>query len=111
MRTEVRLQISPDIYAVFNTVEEIDELREVLDSCRADLEHQIEMEKLRKKEKRIRQRERKKAKSNQKIEELLASYEKLKKELQDDEVLAGFFSPLFEMSDAAFERIKSKKMK
>lgn len=66
MKPEVRLQITQDIYAVFNTVEEIDDLSEILASCRADLEHQIEMEKLRKKEKRIRQRERKKAKSNQK---------------------------------------------
>ena len=110
MKPEVRLQIAPDIYAVFNTVEEIDELSEVLASCRADLEHQIEMEKQRRKEKRINKRRRSKNNANQNkdIEDLLASYEKLKEQIQSDEVLSGFFSPIIEMYDLAYERIKSK---
>ena len=68
MKPEVRLQIAPDIYAVFNTVEEIDELSEVLASCRADLEHQIEMEKQRKRDKRTRQKNRKKVQLNENIQ-------------------------------------------
>ena len=45
MKPEVRLQITPDAYVAFNTVEEIDDLIDVLEDCRDDLEHQIEVAK------------------------------------------------------------------
>lgn len=109
MKPEVRLQITPDIYAVFNTVEEIDDLSEILDSCRADLEHQIEMERQRREDKRNRRRNRKEAQKNENREKTCSEYEKLKKEMQGNEILAGFFSQLSEIYDAAFGRIKDKK--
>lgn len=108
MKPEVRLQITPDIYAVFNTVEEIDDLSEILASCRADLEHQIEMEKQRKRDKRTRQKNRKKVQLNENIQKTLAEYEELKQKVQEDETLAKILAPLIEMSDVFFERAKSK---
>lgn len=109
MKPVVRLQISPYMCMVFNTVEEIDELSEVLASCRADLEHKIEMERQRREDKRNRRRNRKEAQKNENREKTWSEYEKLKKEMQGDEILAGFFSTLSEIYDAALGRIKDKK--
>lgn len=109
MKPEVRLQISPYIYAAFNTVEEIDELSEVLASCRADLEHQIEMERQRRENKRNRRQNRKEAQKKENKGETWSEYERLKKEMQGDEILAGFFSTLSEIYDTAIGRSKDKK--
>ena len=108
MKPEVRLQITPDIYAVFNTVEEIDDLSEVLASIRADLEHQIEMEKMRKREKNKRKRNRKAIQDKKRLMLSLAEFEKLKEKIQQDEVLAKILSPMIDVAESLTDDIKAK---
>lgn len=65
MKPEVILEIPCDntggsCYMTFNKVEEVDEVMETLEVLRAELEHQIEMGKQRKRDKRKRAKMRKK---------------------------------------------------
>lgn len=65
MKPEVILEIPCDntegsCYMTFNKIEEIDDVMDTLEVLRAELEHQIEMEKQRKRDKRKRAKMRKK---------------------------------------------------
>lgn len=65
MKPEVILEIPCDntegsCYMTFNKIEEIDDVVETLEVLRAELEHQIEMEKQRKRDKRKRAKMRRK---------------------------------------------------
>ena len=75
MKPEVILEIPCDntggsFYMTFNKIEEIDDLLSTLEDARAELEHQIEMEKQRKRDKRKRAKMRRKE-SNMNVEDML----------------------------------------
>ena len=63
----------------FNKVEEIDEVIETLEMCRAELEHQIEMERQRRREKKKRAKMRKKENTKSFKQELAEALKDLEK--------------------------------
>ena len=90
----------------FNKVEEIDEVIETLEMCRAELEHRIEMERQRRREKKKRAKMRKKGNTDsfkQELEEALKDLEKfdtMSEEEQKKHVLEEY-----EKIDEKFKRL------
>ena len=114
MEPEVILQITPDVYVAFNTVEEIDDLIDVLEDCRNDLEHQIDVDKEHRRNKYRKNKKRNNGKSSPKnplvneFHATLEEYEASKNKLRDEcPLLYNALKPLFDNIDGKSKHIKA----
>ena len=108
MKPEVKLFIDDDLYLSFTKVEDIDDMCETLQELRGELEHIIEMNKLKEKQKReakARRMQSERDKANRAIEE----YEKAKKEFEQlPSGIKAIFRPFFDAADNIFDAAKDE---
>ena len=112
MKPEVKLQIAPDCFVIFDNTKDIDDFISVLEECRSDLEHQIEMEKNR------RNRKRRQRKNTQfgisederaEAEKVLKDYETFKKKLvKESPQLSNALAPIFRVMDELCDDVRKK---